>query len=72
MATTITINDETKHRLDDYKMGKMTYDTLLNAFMDTVSIEEIAERHIKEHYKRLETFKGISKDNFKKRLRTNA
>lgn len=70
MATTITIKESTKARLDDYKMGKTTYDELLNSFMDDIDIEDIAEEHIMEHYRRLETFQGIPADEFIKRLKS--
>ena len=69
MTTTISIRGATKDRLNDYKMGSMTYDDLLNSFMDSIAIEDIAEKHVKEHYARLNSFKGIPKDEFKKRLR---
>ena len=69
MATTITVDMKTKERLADYKYGDMTYDEVLNMLMDKVSIEDISVEHIKEHYKRLDDFKGISKEEFKKRLR---
>jgi len=64
MATTITIHESTKARLDDYKMGRKTYDELLNSFMDEIDIEDIAKEHIKEHYRRLENFDGIPADEF--------
>jgi hypothetical protein len=68
MVTTITLDVKTKERLADYKYGDMTYDEVLNMLMDKVSIEDISMEHIKEHYRRLEDFKGISKEEFKKRL----
>lgn len=68
MTTTITIDTKTKERLADYKYGNMTYDELLNMLMDKVSIEDISLEHIKEHYHRLDNFKGLSKEEFKKRL----
>ena len=64
MTITITVREETKKRLDDYKIGEMTYDDLLNYLMDTIPTEDIAEEDIKEHYRRLETFKPLSKDDF--------
>jgi len=69
MTTTVSINKQTKERLEFYKMGNMTYDELLNYFMDVISIEDVSKKHIEEHYKRLKTFDGISKDEFKKRLK---
>ena len=68
MATTITLDMKTKERLADYKYGDMTYDEVLNMLMDKVSIEDISAEHIKEHYRRLDDFKGLSKEEFKKRL----
>ena len=72
MTTTISIAEKTKVRLNDYKMGNMTYDDLLNVFMDAISIEDIAKEHIEEHYKRLKTFKAVSKNDFKKRLKSSS
>ena len=69
MATTITIDDETKQRLSDYKYGDLTYNDVLNMLMDKISIEDITAEHIREHYRRLADFKGVSKEEFKKSLR---
>ena len=69
MATTVTINEKTKERLADYKYGDMTYDDVLNMILDRVSIEDISAEHIREHYRRLGDFKGMSKEDFKKRVR---
>lgn len=66
--TTITIRPETKQRLADYKFGGLTYDEVLNLLMDHVAIEDIHKEHLKEHYRRLETFRGISKDEFRRQL----
>ena len=68
MVTTITLDMKTKERLADYKYGDMTYDEVLNMLMDKVSIEDISAEHIKEHYRRLDDFKGLSKEEFNKRL----
>jgi len=40
--------------------------------MNRVSIEDISAEHIKEHYRRLADFKGISKEEFKSRMRKRA
>jgi hypothetical protein len=69
MATTITVDDKTKQRLADYKLGDWTYDDVLNMLMDKISIEDISEEHIREHYRRLKDFKGITKDKFKQRYK---
>ncbi len=65
MPTTITINEKTKERLSDYKFGDWTFDEVLNMLMNRVSIEDISAEHIKEHYRRLADFKGVSKEEFK-------
>ncbi len=72
MPTTITISDKTKERLSDYKFGDWTFDEVLNMLMDRVSIEDISAENIKEHYRRLADFKGISKEEFKSRMRKRA
>jgi len=43
MTATIQLKEETKRRLDDFKMDEMTYDDLLNYLMDTLSIEDPVE-----------------------------
>ena len=68
MVTTITIKENTKARLSDYKFGNWTFDDTLNMLMDKVSIEDISAKHIQEHYQRLTDFKGTSKDEFKSRI----
>ncbi len=72
MPTTITINEKTKERLSDYKFGNWTFDDVLNMLMDKISIEDISAEHIKEHYRRLADFKGISKEEFKSRIKKRA
>jgi len=69
MPTTITINEKTKERLSDYKFGDWTFDEVLNMLMNRVPIEDISAEHIKEHYRRLAEFKGISKEEFKSRMK---
>jgi hypothetical protein len=68
VPTTITIHVETKKRLAGYKLGDWTYDDVLNMIMDRVSIEDISAEHIREHYRRLGEFKGVTKAEFKKWL----
>jgi hypothetical protein len=69
MATTITIQARTKARLTGYRFGDWTYDDILNMLMDKVSIEDIGADHIREHYRRLDDFKGLDKEDFKARVR---
>jgi hypothetical protein len=68
MTTTISIKETTKKRLLEYKTEKMTYDDVLNYMMDVISMDDIAEEDIKEHFRRLETFDPVSKDEFKKMI----
>jgi len=68
VATTITVEDETRERLADYKYGDLTYDDVLNMLMDKVPIEDVSAEHIREHYRRLGSFRGLSKDEFRKRV----
>ena len=49
----------------------MTYDDVLNYLMDTIAIEDIAEEDIKEHFKRLETFDPVPRDDFKKMIKVS-
>ena len=71
MTITICIKEETKKRLNEYKIGKMTYDDVLNYLIDTVEMEDIAEEDIKESIRRLETFDPVPKDEFMKMIKTS-
>jgi len=53
----------------DYKWGDKTYDAVLNLLMDRVSVEDISGAHVREPYSRLGSFQGVSKDEFKERMR---
>lgn len=57
---TIPVRPATWRRLTTYKMGSATFDRVLNELMNAVPVEEVAERTIREHYARLETFRGRS------------
>ena len=65
--TTITVQAATRKRLADYKWGDRTYDDVLNMLMDRVPLEDISRDQIREHYRRLETFRGVSREEFKSR-----
>ena len=67
--TTITIRTSTKKRLSDYKWGDRTYDEVLSMLMDRVPLEDISREQIREHYRRLEAFKGVPKEEFKAKVR---
>lgn len=63
--TTITLRTSTKRRLADYKWGDGTYDDVLNMLMDRVPLEDVSREQVREHYRRLRTFQGIPKEEFK-------
>ncbi len=66
--TTITVRASTRKRLADYKWGGRTYDDVLNMLMDRVPIEDVSRDQIREHYRRLKTFRGVTKEEFKAKL----
>ncbi|MFO8109924.1 MAG: hypothetical protein R6U17_05315 [Thermoplasmata archaeon] len=68
MAT--TIDKKTKVRSADYKLGDRAYDEVLQLLMDNVSPEDVTAEHLRKHYRRLDDFKGLSKEDFKERLKT--
>jgi len=51
-------------------LGDWTYDEVLQVLMDNVSLEDVTAEHLRKHYRRLDDFKGLSKEDFKKRLET--
>lgn len=68
MQTTITISDKTRARLADYRLGNLTYDDVLNLFMDRVDLEDISVEHVLEHYRRLADFKGVPAEEVQARI----
>ena len=67
--TTITVRTSTKKRLSDYKWGDRTYDDVLNVLMDRVPLEDISREQIREHYRRLKAFEGVSREEFKPKVK---
>ncbi len=45
---TIPVKPETHERLTAYKMGKATYDDIVNGLMDMVPLEEYAAHYLAE------------------------
>ncbi len=45
---TIPVTPETHERLTAYKLGKATYDDVVNGLMDMVPLEEFVARHIEQ------------------------
>lgn len=67
--TTITVRTSTKKRLSDYKWGDRTYDDVLNVLMDRVPLEDISREQVREHYRRLKTFEGVSREELKAKVK---
>ena len=67
--TTITVRTSTTKRLSDYKWGDRTYDDVLNVLMDRVPLEDISREQVREHYRRLKTFEGVSREEFKAKVK---
>lgn len=69
MATTITVSERTRRRLAGYKHGEQTFDTVLNALMDAVPVEDVAAIQIAEHYRRMNDPRPMAAEEFVARLR---
>ena len=54
----VPVREDTFERLRAYKMGDSTFDELLNELMDSVPIEAVAAAAVREHKRRMKTFKG--------------
>lgn len=68
--TTITVDAATRRRLADYKWGDRTFDDVLNMLMDRVPLEDISREQVREHYRRLRDFQGVSRAEFESKART--
>ena len=55
--------------MSDYKWGDRTYDDVLNVLMDRVPLEDISREQVREHYRRLKTFEGVSREEFKTKVK---
>lgn len=51
---TIPVKPETHERLTAYKMGKATYDDVVNGLMDMVPLEEFAAEYVAQQKEELE------------------
>lgn len=69
VATTITVSEQTRRRLADYKHGDDTFDEVLNRLMDKVPLADDMAELIAEHERRLADFQGVPADEFMHRLR---
>ncbi len=45
---TIPVKPETHERLTRYKMGRATYDDLINGLLDLVPLEDFAEHYLEQ------------------------
>jgi hypothetical protein len=54
----IPVRQATWQRLRAYKMGGATFDEVLNDLMDSVPLERVAKKVLREAKRRLKTFQG--------------
>lgn len=54
----VPVRESTYARLRDYKMGGATFDEVLNELMNSVPVEVVADRVIREHHERMRTREG--------------
>lgn len=54
----VPVLESTWLRLRDYKVRSQTYDEVLNGLMDSVPLEMLAADVLREHERRLATFRG--------------
>ena len=54
----VAVRRDTFERLKAYKWGGATFDQVLNNLMDAQPLEEVTEKVLREHKRRLRTFKG--------------
>ncbi len=54
----VAVRRDTFERLRAYKWGGATFDQVLNSLMDAQPLEEFTKKVLREHKRRLRTFKG--------------
>jgi len=55
----VPVRPATWQRLRAYKMGGATFDDVLNDLMDSVPLERVAKKVLREAKRRLKTFQGM-------------
>jgi hypothetical protein len=65
---TVAVREDTYERLRGYKMGGATFDKVLNDLMDAVPLEEVSKATLRQHRRRLRTFRGRSVGEVRKAL----
>ena len=56
----VPVREDTWERLRGYKMGAATYDQVLNELMNALPLEDVAEKVVREHRRRMRSRKGRS------------
>ena len=54
----VPVREDTWERLRGYKMGSATYDQVLNELMNSLLLEDVAEKVIREHRRRMRSRRG--------------
>jgi len=64
----VPVRQATWQRLRAYKMADATFDEVLNLLMDSVPLERVAQRVIREHKRAMKNFKGTDWREIRKSL----
>ena len=56
----VPVREDAWERLRGYKMGSATYDQVLNELMNALPLEDVAEKVVCEHRRRMKTRRGRS------------
>lgn len=54
----VPVREDTWERLRGYKMGSATYDEVLNELMNALPLEDVAEKVVREHRRRMRSRRG--------------
>ena len=54
----VPVREDTWERLRGYKMGSATYDQVLNELMNALPLEDVAEKVVREHRRRMRSRRG--------------
>lgn len=54
----VPVREDTWERLRGYKMGSATYDQVLNELMNALPLEDVAEKVVREHQRRMRSRRG--------------
>ena len=54
----VPVREDTWERLRGYKMASATYDQVLNELMNALPLEDVAEKVVREHRRRMRSRRG--------------